>query len=81
MKTMNRIMILAAVSMAAACTPTVELTDSTIELPDSYSTAASADTLTIADMSWEEFFPDTVLQRHIRTALEATTLSAAVLTG
>ena len=70
MKTMNRIMILAAVSMAAACTPAVELTDSTIELPDSYSTAASADTLTIADMSWEEFFPDTVLQRHIRTALE-----------
>ena len=70
MKMTNRMAILAAVCTAAACAPAVELTDSTLELPDSYPEAVLADTVTIADISWEKFFPDTVLQRHIRTALE-----------
>ena len=69
MKTMNRITILAAVMTAVSCAPAVQLTESRIELPENYPSPV-ADTTTIADIGWEEFFPDTLLQKHIRTALE-----------
>ena len=69
MKTMNKLTIMAAALMAAACAPAVEMTDSRIELPEKYP-SATTDTMTVADIRWEDFFPDTLLQKHIRTALE-----------
>ena len=70
MKTMNKLAILASVLLSAACAPAAKLADSSVELPERYPAASGTDTTTVADVSWTEFFPDTLLQRHIRTALE-----------
>ena len=45
--------------------------DEKIKLPNKYvyGQPSLGDTTTMADMKWEEFFPDTILQGYIRTAL------------
>lgn len=45
-------------------------TDEAIRLPEKYTeTETPSDTVSLATMRWETFFPDTLLQGYIRTAL------------
>lgn len=67
----NKILSFFAAMLAVACAPAVQLSDSSIEMPESYISGNGSDSLSIADMGWEEFFPDTVLQQHIRAALDS----------
>lgn len=67
---MNRLFLLAILLTALSCAPAVTLTKEDRKLPDEYLGLGRGDTTTIASLKWTEFFPDTVLQKHINTALE-----------
>lgn len=66
----NSIIAVLAILASAACSPAVQLADKDIEMPDSFD-GVKTDSISSATVSWEMFFPDTILQGHIRAALDS----------
>lgn len=67
---MNKFIYLITTILLIGCSTKGELADSSIVLPEKYlSDSIITDTTTIAAISWQKFFPDTLLQSYIRTAL------------
>lgn len=57
-------------TMAVSCSPTLHMNKTHRKLPQEYLGLKRADTLNIARLEWNEFFPDTLLHHYIRIALE-----------
>ncbi|MBN9295870.1 MAG: efflux transporter outer membrane subunit [Filimonas sp.] len=59
-----------AVVLLAACKTSKEYQRPQVTVPVAYNGVSTADTLTIADISWKQFFTDTLLQGLIGKALQ-----------
>ncbi|MHA4739165.1 efflux transporter outer membrane subunit [Dyadobacter sp. MSC1_007] len=57
------------VTLVSSCKVSKDYQRPELALPNQYRGVAFADTATIADMGWKEFFPDTTLQRLIERGI------------
>lgn len=63
--------LLLALGAGGCAAPRMASEEHRLPLPGRYDTHSGAeDTTSVAALSWEEFFPDTLLQGHIRAAIE-----------
>ncbi|MDE6144619.1 MAG: TolC family protein, partial [Muribaculaceae bacterium] len=63
-----------AILLMSSCSGTKDLSRARVEMPASYMSGdtvlQSADSLTLADVKWWEFYSDTTLTKILRTALD-----------
>jgi len=72
MKMMNKIqylMVGGVVLLAVGCKAPALTAEEQVKLPETFAAGADADTVTIASMAWQDFFPDAYLKEYIDTAL------------
>lgn len=71
MKRINKIALFPIIgALVVSCSPTLHMDKSGRKLPQEYLGLERADSLNIACLEWNEFFPDTLLHRYIGIALE-----------
>ena len=55
---------------AVSCSPAKYCAEPELDMPEEFDMELPADSLTVADMEWWKIYPDTLLQKLIRQALE-----------
>lgn len=55
--------------LAVGCKAPALTAEEQVKLPETFAAGADADTVTIASMAWQDFFPDAYLKEYIDTAL------------
>ncbi|WP_292010221.1 efflux transporter outer membrane subunit [Chryseobacterium sp.] len=70
MKRVKNFLITIALALASvSCVSKLAYTEPDAELPDQFRTTATADTASIANLEWKEFFRDPILQRLIEKGI------------
>ena len=62
-------MVGGVVLLAVGCKAPALTAEEQFKLPETFAAGADADTVTIASMAWQDFFPDAYLKEYIDTAL------------
>ncbi len=68
-KIKNSLILILLPVVFTACNMTKDMSKPTLPLPDNFRNAVTADTTSIADLQWKEFFTDASLQRLIDVAI------------
>lgn len=67
---MMAVLLLVAGGSAISCSPAKYCAEPQLDMPEDFNTELPSDSLTVADMQWWKIYPDTLLQKLIRQALE-----------
>ena len=69
-KAILTIAVIAVGGLAVSCSPAKYCASPELDMPEEFNMEMPEDSLTVADMEWWKIYPDTLLQKLIRQALE-----------